>query len=69
MLEPSELTSQRVFQKISFPLKKARLTPWSRALVTLVRCAADQYSSWPEEMKTLWLRRRDPFASTSDPLV
>ena len=63
------LAAQRVFQKTSLPLKKARFTPWSRALVTLARWAADQYSSCPEEMKTLWLRRSEPLASTSDPLV
>src|SRR5262245_48602067 len=56
VLEPSMLFSQRVFQKISLPLKKARLTPAFRAASTLARCPADQYSSWPTDRKTLWLR-------------
>jgi hypothetical protein len=36
---PSMLGSQRVFQKISLPLKKARRTPASRAASTAARCA------------------------------
>ena len=43
--EPSMLFSQRVFQNISLPLKKARLTPAARAASTLARCCPDQYSS------------------------
>src|SRR6476646_7219636 len=39
------LDCQRVFQNTSFPLKKARLTPASRAASTLARSPADQYSS------------------------
>ena len=38
VLEPSALGSQRVFQNISLPLKKARLTPASRAASTFARC-------------------------------
>ena len=38
--DPSMLFSQRVFQKISLPLKKARFTPASRAASTFARCAA-----------------------------
>ena len=51
--EPSMLFSQRVFQKTSLPLKKARLTPASRAASTLARCAPDQYSSWPTDRNAL----------------
>ena len=54
VLVPSALGSQRVFQNISLPVKKARLTPASRAASTAERCEADQYSSCPLEMKTLW---------------
>ena len=43
------LFSQRTFQKDSLPLKKARLTPASRAAVTLLSWFPDQYSSWPAE--------------------
>src|SRR3954470_10915898 len=43
------LGSHRVFQNTSFPLKKARLTPASRAASTLRRCPPDQYSSWPTD--------------------
>ena len=39
------LFSQRVFQKTSLPLKKARFTPASRAASTFSRCVLDQYSS------------------------
>src|SRR6478735_6926073 len=42
---PYDEFSQRVFQNTSLPLKKARLTPASRAASTLVRWAPDQYSS------------------------
>src|SRR3954463_12993027 len=38
--DPSMLFSQRVFQKISLPLKNARLTPAARAASTLARCGA-----------------------------
>ena len=47
------LFSHRVFQNTSLPLKNARCTPAARAASTLVRCAPDQYSSWPTERKTL----------------
>ncbi len=47
------LFSQRVFQKISLPLKNARFTPALRAAVTLLRCPPDQYSSCPTDMNTL----------------
>ena len=63
---PSMLFSQRVFQNTSLPLKKARLTPASRAASTFARCAADQYSSWPTDRKTLWLRIRLPERSAVD---
>jgi len=43
--DPSALASKRVFQKISLPDKNARLTPASRADITLARWSADQYSS------------------------
>ena len=56
------LFAQRVFQNISLPLKKARLTPALRAASTLARSPADQYSSWPLEMKTLWFWSSDAVA-------
>ena len=37
---PAMLSSQRVFQKTSLPLKKARSTPASRAASTLAALAA-----------------------------
>jgi hypothetical protein len=43
--EPSMLGSQRVFQKTSLPLKKARCTPAFLAASTLARWPPDQYSS------------------------
>src|ERR1700730_126048 len=43
VLDPSMLEAQRVFQKISLPVKNARFTPASRAAVTFARCPADQY--------------------------
>jgi hypothetical protein len=43
--EPSMLGSQRVFQKTSLPLKKARWTPAPRAASAAARSSADQYSS------------------------
>ena len=63
------LGPQRVFQNISLPLKKARLTPASRAACTFARCPADQYSSWPLVMNSLWFFSSEPLASTSDSLV
>ncbi len=59
------LFSQRVFQNTSLPLKNARLTPAARAASTFLRCWPDQYSSWPEEMKTLWFSSRLPLRSVS----
>src|SRR6266496_1699154 len=49
----SILFSQRVFQKISFPLKNARFTPAARAASTFARCWPDQYSSCPTDRNTL----------------
>jgi hypothetical protein len=69
VLVPAALFSQRVFQNISLPEKKARLTPASRAASTLSRCEADQYSSWPEEMNSLCLRINDPRMAVSTELV
>ena len=54
---------KRVFQNTSLPLKKARLTPASRAASTFARWVPDQYSSCPTDMKTLWLRSRAPPAA------
>ena len=54
------LAWKRVFQNTSLPLKNARLTPASRAASTLARCVPDQYSSWPTDRNTLWLRSRAP---------
>ena len=51
------LVSQRVFQKISLPLKNARFTPASRAASTFARCAPDQYSSWPTDRNDLVLEQ------------
>ena len=59
------LGSQRVFQKISLPVKNARFTPASRAASTLLRWPADQYSSWPLEMKSLWFFSSAPRLLTS----
>ena len=59
------LVSQRVFQNTSLPLKKARLTPASRAASTLARCPPDQYSSWPTDRKTPWFLIRAPLRSLS----
>ena len=67
---PSMLGSQRVFQKISLPLKNARFTPASRAASTLARWFADQYSSWPTDMNTLCCSIRLTGArSVSTPLM
>ncbi len=41
--DPSIELSHRVFQYISLPLKKARLTPAARAASTFTRCCPDQY--------------------------
>ena len=40
VLEPSELAAHRVFQNISLPLKKARLTPALSAACTFARSFA-----------------------------
>ena len=63
------LFSQRVFQKTSLPLKKARLTPAARAASTFARWPPDQYSSWPTDRKVLWLVIRFPRRSVSTPVV
>ena len=63
------LFSQRVFQNTSLPLKKARLTPASRAASTLARWPPDQYSSWPTDRKVLWFLIRLPRRSLSSPVV
>src|SRR5689334_8206331 len=47
VLEPTMLFPRRVFQNMSLPVRKARLTPCDRAASTLARCWPDQYSSWP----------------------
>ena len=67
VLVPSAEGSKRVFQNTSLPEKKARLTPWLRAEVTFARWLADQYSSWPVDMNTLWLRSWAVPVSTSVP--
>ena len=69
VLLPSLLLAQRVFQKTSLPLKKARLTPALRAASTLSRCPLDQYSSWPLDMNIWWFCSSGPLASTSAWLV
>jgi hypothetical protein len=61
------LEVKRVLQNTSLPLKKARLSPLSRAASTLARCAPLQYSSWPLEMNTLWVPSSDPRACVSTP--
>jgi hypothetical protein len=43
--DPSMLGSQRIFQYISLPLKKARLTPAANAASTFALCCPSQYSS------------------------
>ena len=60
VLGPAALDSQRVFQKPVLPVKNARFVPASRAASMALRCVADQYSSWPLEMNSLWLRSRLP---------
>ena len=62
------LGSQRVFQKLSLPLKKARLTPASRAASTLARWVPDQYSSWPTDRKVLCSRISLPNLALSTPV-
>jgi hypothetical protein len=69
VLVPAALFSHRVFQKISLPAMKMRLTPASRAASTLARCPADQYSSWPEEMKIFLLSSSLPRRSESTSVV
>jgi hypothetical protein len=59
------LFSQRTFQNTSLPAMKMRWTPASRAASTLARWAADQYSSWPEEMNTFLSSISDPRKSLS----
>ena len=54
VLGPAALDSQRVFQKPVLPVKNARFVPASRAASMAVRCVADQYSSCPLEMNSLW---------------
>ena len=69
---PSMLASQRVFQKTSLPLKNARFNPAARAVSTLARCAADQYSSWPTDRNALCcvaFRIVAPLRSVSMPLM
>ena len=68
VFDASVLFSQRVFQKISLPLKNARCTPAFRAASTFARCPADQYSSCPTDMNILWLRISAPFRSLSTPV-
>ena len=69
MAGPAALDSQRVFQKPSLPLKKARLTPAARAFSIAVRWVADQYSSWPLEMNSLRLSSVLGRRLTSTPLM
>ena len=61
--------AQRVFQKPSLPLKNAMFTPASRAASMLERCEADQYSSCPLEMNSLWLSSVLPRLATSPLLM
>jgi hypothetical protein len=64
------LFSQRVFQKISLPLKNARWTPALRAASTFARCPADQYSSCPTDMKILCCASAAaPLRSVSTPVA
>ena len=67
VLVPSMLDSNLVRQNTSLPLKKARLTPAFFAAVTLSHWAWFQYSSCPEDMKTLWLSSNEPCVVTSTP--
>ena len=69
VVAPAALDSQRVFQKPSLPEKNARFTPAARAFSIAVRCVADQYSSWPLEMKSLRLRSVPGRRCTSTPLT
>ncbi len=59
------LDCQRVFQNTSLPLKKARLTPASRAASMFWRSAFDQYSSCALEMISLWLSSSPGLEATS----
>ena len=61
------LVLQRVFQNTSLPLKKARLTPVSRAASTLARWVPLQYSSWPLERNIRWFLSRVPRVAVSRP--
>ncbi len=61
------LAANRVSQETSLPLKKASFTPALRALRTLVNWLWVQYSSCPEDMKTLWLSRSAGRVDTSTP--
>ena len=49
------LSSKRVFQNMSLPVKSARCTPALRAASTALRCPSDQYSSWPTVRNTFGL--------------
>ena len=62
------LSSQRVFQNTSLPLKKARSTPALRAASTLARWPPDQYSSCPTERNALCSRISAPSRSLSTPV-
>src|SRR6185295_6951163 len=68
VFDTSILASQRVFQKTSLPLKKARFTPAARAASTLARCTPAQYSSCPTDMKTLCSRSSAPRRAVSTPV-
>ncbi len=68
LVGPAMLSSQRVFQKISLPLRKARSTPSSRAASTLARWPADQYSSCPTERNASCSRISLPLRSESTPV-
>jgi hypothetical protein len=66
---PALLPSHWVFQNTSLPLKKARLTPASRAASTFARWSPDQYSSWPFDMSIAWFLIRAPRRAESTPVV
>ena len=61
------LGSNRVRQNTSLPLKNARLSPLARAATTLSHWLWFQYSSWPEEMKTLCPGSSAALVDTSRP--
>src|SRR5262245_1011477 len=69
VLDPSVLVSHRVFQYTSLPVKKARLTPASRAASTLARWAPDQYSSCPMDTNSLCSSSSAPRRSVSTSVV